>query len=233
MDNDNSQLAELADLAVNAVDKYLAWRNLSKIRLPQLVRTLTAKGSQPEAVTLKDIDDLHNKEWDAKVEARQAIRHLAPELERLGVDSAGLLKILHFIDGGGGPDNAYPLWPDVKACLQQFAIRLRNGLVEPKKPEGDADRDQGGTGRSECKAEANTLPHNLTVSQAANVSGCNPGVISRAVDDGSLKSNGEKGRKRRIDSADLTRWQLSRAHGKETVESNEAIERKLKRARGK
>jgi hypothetical protein len=73
----------------------------------------------------------------------------------------------------------------------------------------------------------------ITVTEAANASGCYPWEITRAVNNGSLKSNGEKGRTRRIEAADLTLWQLRRAANGRTSESPEAVERKLKRARGK
>jgi hypothetical protein len=72
----------------------------------------------------------------------------------------------------------------------------------------------------------------LTVKQAATISACDPGVISRAVDAGQLKSNGKKRKERRIDAADLSRWQLKRAERDSAVESEASIERKLQRARG-
>lgn len=74
-------------------------------------------------------------------------------------------------------------------------------------------------------------PRWITVTEAANASGCYRWEITRAVDSGSLKSNGEKRRKRRIDAADLTLWQLRMAANGNTSESPEAVERKLKRAR--
>jgi hypothetical protein len=72
----------------------------------------------------------------------------------------------------------------------------------------------------------------VTVREAAIVAGCNPGVISRAADSGTLKSNGKKGSERRIDAADLTLWQLQKAKRGEATESDAAVERKLKEAEG-
>jgi hypothetical protein len=73
-----------------------------------------------------------------------------------------------------------------------------------------------------------TATHWLTVVEAARIAGCNSGVISNAASAGFLKSNGERGRKRRIDAADLSRWQLRRAERREPTESNAAVEKKLK-----
>ncbi len=88
-----------------------------------------------------------------------------------------------------------------------------------------ADRGQAEEGNPETNA-----PQGLTVTQAARIAGCNAGEISRAAHSGSLKSNGQKGRQRRIDPADLSRWQLRRAERKEPVESNDAVERKIRLA---
>jgi hypothetical protein len=72
----------------------------------------------------------------------------------------------------------------------------------------------------------------LTVSDAAKAAGCLAAYISRAVDAGALKSNGEKRKKRRIDGASLALWQLQRAKSEDAGESAEAVERKMKRAQG-
>jgi hypothetical protein len=81
---------------------------------------------------------------------------------------------------------------------------------------------------SEEAKEENIWP---TVTEAARVVGCNPGIVSRAVNSGKLKSNGKQGSERRIDPADLTRWQLERAATPEPVESDATVQRKLDRAR--
>jgi excisionase family DNA binding protein len=70
----------------------------------------------------------------------------------------------------------------------------------------------------------------LTVSQAATLSWIDKGTISRLADRGELKTNGLKGKQRRIDSADLNRFLLQRAEKPEREETNEQVEKKLRRA---
>jgi excisionase family DNA binding protein len=70
----------------------------------------------------------------------------------------------------------------------------------------------------------------LTVTEAAAVSGIDKGTISRLADQQKLKNNGKKGRERRIDSADLNRYQLDRIEKPEPVESDKTVERKLNKA---
>jgi excisionase family DNA binding protein len=65
----------------------------------------------------------------------------------------------------------------------------------------------------------------LTVSDAAKIADVNPGVITRAVDSGKLKGNEQKGRERRIDRADLTRWIQERGGKPEPGESDEQVRR--------
>jgi hypothetical protein len=69
----------------------------------------------------------------------------------------------------------------------------------------------------------------LTVTQASRLTGCNPGVVSRAVDAGELQGNGKTGRGRRIDAVGLSRWQLARAGKPEPSESTEAVEQKVRK----
>jgi excisionase family DNA binding protein len=99
-------------------------------------------------------------------------------------------------------------------------------------PSGNS-RDTGATGSpgtsSESPAASNNKPW-LTVDEAACVSGIHKGTISRLANKGDLKSNGEKRLKRRIDSADLNRYQLERVKKAGPSESDEAVERKLKKA---
>jgi hypothetical protein len=51
----------------------------------------------------------------------------------------------------------------------------------------------------------------LTVSRAATASGCERWRISRAADEGELRTNGERGHRRRIDPASLCEWMIRRA----------------------
>jgi hypothetical protein len=69
-----------------------------------------------------------------------------------------------------------------------------------------------------------------TVTQAARIATCNSGVISNAVKAGKLKSNGKDGHSRRVDGADLSRWQLERATRPESTESEDAVQKKMDNA---
>jgi hypothetical protein len=106
----------------------------------------------------------------------------------------------------------------------RVVVLLRQAVEERRRSDqGGAVQLEGGSGEE---------PRWLTVTEAATASGCNPGQISRAADSGTLKSNGKRGRGRLIDAADLSLWLLRRAERGEVTESTEAVERKLKRARG-
>lgn len=110
--------------------------------------------------------------------------------------------------------------------------------VEETLPSTDSEAATQTTGpvtlpRSEQSSDADELKRWITVTQASRISGINVGVISRAVDEGAIQSNGLKGKQRQIDSADFNRWQLDRA-GKnaqaeksEPRESDEHIQRLL------
>jgi hypothetical protein len=104
----------------------------------------------------------------------------------------------------------------------------------PEEAGADCASDQGDAGQGEGDTIGRTLDRAekgadwLKVTEAARVTGCNSGEITRAANTGSLKSNGKKGRARRIDPADLSRWQLRRTEREEAVESNAVVEKKLK-----
>jgi hypothetical protein len=69
----------------------------------------------------------------------------------------------------------------------------------------------------------------LTVTKAATVANTTRGTISRAVDGGRLRSNGQNGRARRIDAVDLARWTLERANRPEP-ESEDQVKRQMRKA---
>ena len=118
------ELAERIGRAVTQVDRYLAWRNASK--LAGSASPAAAPGSPAEANLLERLKSIHEKEMDAKRTAVSALKSLPDGLERAGFDSTGVLRLSHFIDGGGGPDDAYATWAEVKTYLQRAAIQLRN-----------------------------------------------------------------------------------------------------------
>jgi hypothetical protein len=87
---------------------------------------------------------------------------------------------------------------------------------EPRIPQGDPESSQ------ETRW--------LKVAEAASIAGTHRGVISKAVDDGRLKSNGKRRRARRIDALDLAHWMLKRSRRPEPGESDEEVERKIRQA---
>jgi excisionase family DNA binding protein len=96
--------------------------------------------------------------------------------------------------------------------------------AKPNRASGSKYRSDKG----EPSARANK--EELTVKEAATISGISRGQISRLANDGSLKSNGKTGNQRRINSADLNRFLLERAQKPEQAESDEAVLRKLRKA---
>jgi len=102
--------------------------------------------------------------------------------------------------------------------------RTEAAQTPPKAPGADGTTNVSGPHDSE--------PHRwITVSEAERITGCNRGIISRAVDGNELKGNGKSGRARRIDAVDLARWQLQRVEGTEPGESNAEVERQNQEAR--
>ncbi len=73
----------------------------------------------------------------------------------------------------------------------------------------------------------------LTVSEAARVATTNSGTITRAVENGEIRSNGKRGRDRRIDPAGLSHWMLSRANRPEPQESEEQVKRLINKHCGR
>lgn len=87
----------------------------------------------------------------------------------------------------------------------------------------------GTPGASVAEGDSTEEDRWISVNDAAKTADCNSGVITRAADAGSLKSNGEKGRARRIDAVDLTRWIRERANRPEPGESAATIQKKVDR----
>jgi excisionase family DNA binding protein len=115
-----------------------------------------------------------------------------------------------------------PLFDAVTAATD--AVRRLSALASARSPPA------AGSAPPPADAGGPEVDGWLTVSQAATLSGLDKGTISRWVARGDVKSNGQKGRKRRIDSADFNRYLLRRAENPERTESNAAVERKLKKA---
>jgi len=101
-------------------------------------------------------------------------------------------------------------------------------------PDSESEQPAGATVNQGRERERGHTGHTqklwVTVTEAATVAGVDKGAISRAVEGGKLKGNGERGRLRRIDSVDLTRWILERSHRSEPAESDEYVKRRMKQA---
>jgi hypothetical protein len=109
---------------------------------------------------------------------------------------------------------------DVETALRAELIPIASEthLSEPESRNGD-DRpaDKSSSPEKEPKKW-------LTIAEAHRISGINRGVISRAVDAGHLKSNGQTGKgKRKIDAADFARWLLERVKKPDPVESDSHV----------
>jgi excisionase family DNA binding protein len=113
------------------------------------------------------------------------------------------------------------LFDAMKAQLGRAALQHRRSAAERPPATGTAPAPAVGGSKAEGW---------LTVSEAAALSGINKGTISRLVNRGDVKSNGKKRRNRRIDSADFNRYLLKRPENPESAESNEAVERRLRKA---
>jgi hypothetical protein len=69
----------------------------------------------------------------------------------------------------------------------------------------------------------------ITLADAERAVHINRGTISRAVLSGALASNGKKGHARRIDKADLFRWKLERSTKREPNESDDHVQRLVRK----
>jgi hypothetical protein len=106
--------------------------------------------------------------------------------------------------------------------------RNSDSAKDRRQTERKACRDGRKKEQSEGAAEKQENCRWLTVSDASRASDIGKGTISRAADQGKLKSNGKKGRERRIDSVDLNRWKLKRIEKSEPGESYSKVEKLTK-----
>ena len=88
-------------------------------------------------------------------------------------------------------------------------------------------------GRNEKQGEAgNESTEWMTVTECSRVCGANPGVITRAVNDGKLQSNGKRGNDRRIDPLDFINWARARAKKPVPQESNAYVAEQMRKNAG-
>ena len=147
-----------------------------------------------------------------------------PALRPLHAELAGL-------HAAGDLDGAARLWgehewpadllrdllPVVTYAAKTLGVPLRKAISDPQ------------PAASEATQSVPSVDNWLTVGDAAKAAFVNPGQITRAVNDGSLKSNGLTSRRRRIDKAALTDWMLKRSKKPEPRENDEVVRRKLDR----
>jgi hypothetical protein len=70
----------------------------------------------------------------------------------------------------------------------------------------------------------------ISLADAERITTINRGVISRAIDAGELKHNGQKGKgKRKVEPAELSVWVLQRHRKAEQTESHEQVARQIKK----
>jgi hypothetical protein len=87
----------------------------------------------------------------------------------------------------------------------------------------------GGSSVGRHVLESTSTQRWLKVKEAAAVADVNRGTITRAANTGELQTNGETGRRRRIDAGSLTAWCLKRAGKPERKESDEQVKRLVRR----
>jgi hypothetical protein len=70
----------------------------------------------------------------------------------------------------------------------------------------------------------------LSLAEAERISGINRGTISKAVESGKLRSNGQKGKgKLKVEAGDFSRWVLERTSKPERIESTAKVEKLVRR----
>ena len=126
--NEQPPLEQLIEQAVTCVGRYLTARNGRK--LVGRWGPPVAPGSDAEKDLLSRLNSAHEAEMDAKESAVAALKALPEPMERAGLESTSVLRLLHYIDGGGGPDAVYGEWPSVKAFLQRAVVRMHLGREE-------------------------------------------------------------------------------------------------------
>lgn len=70
---------------------------------------------------------------------------LATALVERDLDATGVLKVIHFVAGGGGPERVGGIWPDVKSSLQAIALQ--------QQPAGKSNAAKGRSPRSRLTAK--------------------------------------------------------------------------------
>ncbi len=83
---------------------------------------ITGYTEEATAKLCAEITEVAHKKGDARNDLTRIGPALAADLEARGDDSSALLMFLYAIDGGGGPEAAGPMWPELKVQLQRWAM---------------------------------------------------------------------------------------------------------------
>jgi hypothetical protein len=111
--------------------------------------------------------------------------------------------------------------------LLMHALRL----LQEWKDRNPQDKAAVGHGTGPAKDTTASARHQwITVSEGESLCFVGRGTISRAITDGKIASNGERGTARRIYTVDLVRCVLERANRPEREESGAAVARKIRKA---
>lgn len=115
----NSEVADLIERFIAHVRGYLTWDFAGDLSMSVL---------NPKKYTKKDLDSIEEAAHRVG-DARNAILKdgplLARAMEKIEEDSSGVLTIVHYAGGAGGPKAVRPDWRQIKIPLQRLAIRLR------------------------------------------------------------------------------------------------------------
>lgn len=115
----NSELADLIERFIAHVKDYLTWDFTRDLSLSVLdLKTDTER-------KLDGIEKAAHRVGDARNAILKEGPALAQAMEKIGEDSSGVLSIVHFADGAGGPRAIRPEWRQIKIPLQRLAARLR------------------------------------------------------------------------------------------------------------
>jgi hypothetical protein len=182
-------------------------------------------------------DELNNMHWVVLTSsgdqgARLQIRARLNSLLRAAVTTAGASPIT-VAEVQQATRETMTKSLGVTAAMELVA-RLRTWAIAQKTQPAESSDERRLEPKTEgnpkdCATGPNPSPTYITLAEAASISAMNRGVISRAIDAGQLKSNGLKGRGRKVDAADFSLWQIRRAKGHERKESDQHIIGQIKK----
>ncbi len=126
------QITRLVAPFIEHFDRFLAWNGMMKMPF----------GS------LDDVYKRQSLKMDARDLARQSGRLLAEALAKNhAVECEDVFKLVFYIAEGGGPDNAYAIWPELRARLKRLVAeavttKSRRSAKRGRPTQYDAEREQ-------------------------------------------------------------------------------------------